>query len=224
MTADLTIPPPTDDSVSTRICIVRHGETDWNAERRVQGQIDIPLNPVGLNQAKAAARGLAGESFSALYSSDLLRARQTAQQLASRHGLPLRVDAALRERHYGILQALTAEEARICHPQASLRHAERDPDYAFEGGESLVAFARRVLDGFEALGRRHAGETLLVVTHGGVLDILYRHATGRTLQGKRDFAVPNAAFNWLERAAEGWRVLAWADRRHLEAALDELPG
>ena len=117
---------------------------------------------------------------------------------------------------------MTAEEARILHPQASLRHAAREPDYALEGGESLADFARRVLDGFETLARRHAGETLLVVTHGGVLDILYRHATSRSLQGKRDFAVPNAALNWLERDAAGWRVYLWADQRHLEMALDEL--
>ena len=207
---------------NTRLCLIRHGETDWNAERRVQGQMDIPLNPAGLLQARAAAHGIAGHEFSALYSSDLLRAHQTAEQLAQHHGLPLCIDIALRERHYGILQALTAEEARIRHPQASLRHAERDPEYAYDGGESLVDFARRVLDGFEALARRHIGETILVVTHGGVLDILYRHATGRRLQAKRDFVVPNAALNWLERHADGWRVLLWADRRHLEATLDEL--
>lgn len=206
----------------TLFCLVRHGETDWNAERRIQGQIDIPLNSTGLGQAEAAARGLAGESFAAIYSSDLLRARQTAAAAARVHGLPQCDEAALRERHYGILQSLTAEEARLRHPQASRQHAERNPDYAFEGGESLTAFAQRVLAGLETLRRRHAGETLLVVTHGGVLDILYRHATGRTLQGKRDFAVPNAALNWLERDADGWRVLLWADRRHLETALDEL--
>lgn len=210
--------------MKTHICLIRHGETDWNAERRVQGQIDIPLNATGRRQANAAAHGVAGHEFSALYSSDLLRAHQTAETMARSRRLPLRLEAALRERHYGILQALTAEEARVRHPQASQRHAERDPDYTFEGGENLVEFARRVMDGFEALVRRHAGETILVVTHGGVLDILYRHATGRTLQGKRDFAVPNAALNWLEHDAEGWRVLLWADRRHLEAALDELPG
>lgn len=210
--------------IKTRLCLIRHGETDWNAERRIQGQIDIPLNPAGQLQAIAAARGVAGQKFTALYSSDLLRAHQTAEQLAHHHGLPLRIDVALRERHYGILQSLTAEEAGIRHPLASQRHATRDPDYALESGESLADFARRVLDGLEVLGRRHAGESILVVTHGGVLDILYRHATGRTLQAKRDFAVPNAALNWLERDADGWRVLLWADRRHLEAALDELPG
>lgn len=211
-------------TMKTRFCLIRHGETDWNAERRIQGQIDIPLNPTGQLQASAAARGVAGQKFTALYSSDLLRAHQTAEPLAHPQRLRLHTDAALRERHYGILQSLTAEEARLRHPQASQRHAVRDLDYAFEGGESLTDFARRVMDGIEALVRRHPGETILVVTHGGVLDIIYRHATGRTLQTKRDFAVPNAALNWLERDADGWRVLLWADRRHLEAALDELPG
>ena len=96
-----------------RICLVRHGETAWNAERRLQGHIDIPLNPRGLSQAEATARSLAraGERFAALYSSDLQRARQTAEAVARAHGLAATHDARLRERHYGVLQGLTFDEA-----------------------------------------------------------------------------------------------------------------
>lgn len=210
--------------IRTRLCLVRHGETDWNAERRVQGQIDIPLNAKGWSQAAALARGLAAESFAALYSSDLQRAVQTAEATAGLHRLPIRSDPALRERHYGVLQSLTAAEAQVSHPQASLRHAERDPDYAFEDGESLVVFQQRIRACLEELFHRHAGETILVVTHGGVLDIAYRHATGRGLSSRRDFALPNAALNWLEGDSAGWRVLLWGDLSHLAQALDELPG
>lgn len=208
----------------TRLCLVRHGETDWNAQRRVQGQIDIPLNARGRTQAEALARGLVAERFTALYSSDLQRALQTAQPTASIHQLPIRSDPLLRERHFGVLQALTAEEAQARHPQARLKHVARDPEYALETGESLVAFERRICACLESLLRRHLGETILVVTHGGVLDIAYRRATGRELTSRRDFELPNAALNWLEGDGDSWRVLRWADASHLGPALDELAG
>jgi probable phosphoglycerate mutase len=210
--------------MKTRLCLIRHGETDWNAQRRVQGQIDIPLNAAGFAQAAAAARALSKEVFAAIYSSDLLRARQTAEPAARARGLPLHTDASLRERHFGILQELTVEEAQANYAYVSQRHATRDPHYDLDGGESLSAFARRTLDGLNVLASRHPGETILIVTHGGVLDIIYRHATGMELEAGRNFAVPNAALNWLERDMNAWRVLLWADRRHLEASLDELPG
>jgi len=208
----------------TRLCLIRHGETDWNAERRVQGQIDIPLNAKGRTQASSLARGLAAERFTAVYSSDLRRAMQTAEPSAGIHKLPIRADAALRERHFGVLQSLTAEEAQVCYPQASLRHAGRDPEYDYENGESLAAFEQRITQCLAELFRRHAGETILVVTHGGVLDIAYRQATGRPLTARRDFALPNAGLNWLEGDAGGWRVVVWADLSHIDQALDELPG
>ena len=224
MTNDGAELPPADESMRTRLCIVRHGETDWNAQRRVQGQIDIPLNAKGRTQAAALARSLASERFSAVYSSDLQRALQTAEPTASIQQLPIRRDPSLRERHFGVLQALTADEAQARHPQARLKHAARDPEYALESGESLAVFERRIGDCLEGLLRRHAGETILVVTHGGVLDIAYRRATGRILTSRRDFELPNAALNWLEGAADGWQVLRWADSSHLDQVLDELAG
>lgn len=210
--------------MKTRICMVRHGETDWNAQRRVQGQIDIPLNARGRSQAAAVARGLAGERFVALYSSDLQRAMQTAEPTALTQQLPIRPDPVLRERHFGILQSLTPEEARERHPQTSLRHSARDAEFDYEGGESLVSFEKRIRDGLVELFRRHAGETVLVVTHGGVLDIAYRQATGKPLSSRRDFGLPNGGLNWLEGDTFGWRVIRWADVSHLDVALDELPG
>jgi len=210
--------------MKTRLCLIRHGETAWNAERCVQGQIDIPLNARGLLQAEAVARGLAGEHFDALYGSDLQRAMQTAGPTATSHQLPIRSEATLRERHFGVLQSLTAEEARLRHPQASLRHLARDPDYDYENGESLKVFEHRIGACLRTLFRRHPGETILVVTHGGVLDIAYRQATGRPLTDRRDFALPNGGVNWLDGTADEWRVVVWADLSHIDRALDELPG
>lgn len=209
--------------MTTRICFVRHGETDWNAEKRIQGQIDIDLNETGRAQALAAAFGLAHHRFAAVYASDLARALQTAQAAAARLGLEVQVSAGLRERHYGIFQGLTAAEGALRHPQAHARYAVRDPAYDFETGESLAGFAERVAAGVDAMARRHAGQTLLAVTHGGVLDIIYRRATGRPLEASRDFAIPNAALNWFDIDAHGWRLVKWADRHHLERVLEQAP-
>lgn len=207
-----------------RLCLVRHGETAWNTERRLQGHIDIPLNDNGLAQAEATARSLHGAAFAALYSSDLQRARQTAAAITRHHGLDAAPDQRLRERHYGFFQGLTYEEAARRHPEFYRRFKARDPELAFpECGESLGTFAARVRAALNEIAARHAGDTVLVVTHGGVLDIAHRLATGKPLDSARDFAIPNAALNWIEHEAGHWRLLAWADERHLQAALDELP-
>lgn len=208
---------------TTRICFVRHGETDWNAERRIQGQIDIGLNVTGRAQAMAAAFGLAHHKFAAIYASDLLRAQQTAQAAATRLGLKVRLAPGLSERHYGLFQGLTAAEGEVKHPAAYAHYAARTPGYAFETGESLTGFAARVVAAVDDLAHRHAGQTLLAVTHGGVLDVIYRRATGRELSAPRDFTIPNAALNWFDIDAAGWRLVKWADRDHLERVLEQSP-
>ena len=207
-----------------RLCLVRHGETDWNAQRRIQGQIDIPLNEKGRVQAAATAAGLAGERFDAVYSSDLARAWQTAQPIAAALGLPLHAEPGLRERHYGRMQGLTAEEARVQFPALYAPYAARDPHYDLDGGESLDVFAARVAAALRELAQRHEGQSLVLVAHGGVLDVVYRHATGRCLRQPRDFPVPNAGLNWIEYRDSAWQVVAWADQAHLEATMDEVAG
>jgi probable phosphoglycerate mutase len=209
---------------STRFCLVRHGETDWNGEKRIQGQIDIDLNLRGVGQAKAVAEGLGGHAFAAVYSSDLRRAWHTARIAAAGLGLAVSPAPTLRERHFGVMQGVTAAEAREQLPHAHHHHQARTPDYDFDSGESLIAFAARVMCGLDALAERHRGQSLLAFTHGGVLDIAYRAATGRTLDAPRDFTLPNAALNWLERDDSGWHLISWADCRHLARALDEVPG
>lgn len=209
---------------STQLCIVRHGETDWNAEKRIQGQTDIPLNAAGRAQAAAAAAGLAGRRFDAIYSSDLARTWQTAQPIAAALGLHLNAAPGLRERHYGRMQGLTVEEARQRYPALHAVYVGRDPHHDLDGGESLTGFAGRIAAGLAGLAAAHAGQTLLLVAHGGVLDIAYRIATGRDLAGPRDFPIPNAALNWLEYRGATWRLVAWGEKAHLEAALDEVGG
>ena len=208
---------------ATLICLVRHGETAWNAEGRVQGQTDVPLNAVGTAQAGAVGAALAGERFAAIYSSDLTRVRQTAEPAAQRLGLAVRCDAALRERHYGMFETHTYAEVRERFPEDYARFRKKELDYDFRGGESLRLFNERALGCVRSLAVRHPGETILVFTHGGVLEMVYRHANALGLSAPREFGIPNAAINWVEVAGESWSVHQWAQCAHLESAIDDLP-
>lgn len=207
----------------TRLCIVRHGETDWNVDKRIQGHTDIHLNATGRAQALAMAFSAAHYSFQAIYSSDLSRAMETAGSLADRLGHEVRPTPKLRERHYGLFQGLTAAEAMQRYPVAHARYIARDPDYDFETGEDMHAFAGRVMDGFQWIIRHHDGQSVLVSSHSGVLDILYRRTTGRPLSTPRDFEIPNCALNWFHVDAHGWHLERWADRHHLAHVLVEAP-
>lgn len=208
--------------MATRLCIVRHGETAWNAEHRVQGQLDVALNDTGRAQAQAVAQALADDRFAAIYSSDLSRARQTAEPVARLLSMRMLVEPGLRERHYGIFERLTYAEVKVRYPEDYARFERRDPEYDFQTGEALRAFSERAVRCVRALAGRHPGESILLVTHGGVLDKLYRFITGLPLSAPRDFAIPNCAINRIE-ASSSWKILSWADVSHLESALDDLP-
>ena len=207
----------------TRICFVRHGETDWNVEKRIQGQLDLPLNEVGRAQALAMAFNAAHVSFRTVYSSDLARAEETARALALREGLEVKLLPQLRERNYGIFQGITAAEGALRYPEAHAHYMARDPGYDFETGESLLRFAARVAEAVDWMVRHHSGQTIAAVSHAGVLDILYRKATGRPLHTPRDFVIPNCALNWFHFDGQGWHLETWADRHHLEKVLVETP-
>jgi probable phosphoglycerate mutase len=144
----------------TTLLLVRHAETDWNAERRWQGHADVPLNARGLEQAQMLAQQLAGQPVDAIYASDLSRARDTAAAVGARLGVDVVVDPDLREIDVGPIEGLTAEEAR-----------------GFEGwhGEPKEAHAERVLRAVRRIAERHPGERVLVVTHGGSLRRVHEH-------------------------------------------------
>lgn len=210
---------------TTRICLVRHGETTWNAEKRIQGQIDVGLNGTGLSQAEAAARWLSGLSVAALYTSDLLRTRQTAERIAVSLGLVPILRPEFRERRYGQFQGMTYDEARALYPADYLAFERRDPDFVIpEGGESLQQLSARVSNGLQRVATDHPGETVVVVTHGGVLDIVNRLVRGNPLRKARDFLIPNAGINWVRVRNGGWTLEAWGVTEHLAMfGLDELP-
>ena len=208
-----------------KIYIVRHGETAWNAEKRIQGQIDIGLNPAGLAQADAAGKWLAGLPVAAVYSSDLLRARQTAERIAALPGLALRLVPAVRERRYGVFEGLTYSEAKTRHPAHYHAFEMRVPDFSLpEGGESLHQLFERVTLCLREIASRHPDETVVLVTHGGVLDIINRFVRGNPLDRPRDYLIPNAGINCISCNGGVWGLESWAETVHLETvSRDELP-
>ena len=208
---------------STRLIAIRHGETAWNRETRIQGQMDIALNETGLAQARAVAGALAGESVDAVYSSDLMRARQTAEAICAVTGAALRLDAGLRERAFGVFEGLTwADIAARC-PAQSRRWRSRDLTFAAEGGgETLTALYARCIGAIEAIAAAHPGQTVVVVAHGGVMDCLYRAGTRLPLDAPRSWTLGNAAINRLLYTAQGFSLIGWNDDFHLAPlTLDE---
>lgn len=201
---------------ATRIIAIRHGETAWNVDTRIQGQLDIPLNATGRWQASRVAQALAGEPIAAVYASDLLRAWDTALSVGNAAGLPVVTHEGLRERGFGIFQGRTYAEVEQLWPDLALRWRKRDPDFAPEGGESLVQFRERVTATAHALAERHPGEQIVMVGHGGVMDVLYRAATGQSLQAPRTWELGNAAINRLLWTREGLTLVGWSDTLHLD--------
>ena len=210
---------------TTRFCLVRHGETDWNVERRLQGHTDIHLNAHGEKQAKQMAQALKAIDlqFDILYTSDLQRAAKTAQAIEELYGTHAIVDSSLRERHLGALQGLTTSEAPQREPDLWGIHLTRDLENDLRGGESIKQFAQRIQRALENILLQHSGKTILIVSHGGALDMMYRLASQQALEAEKAVAVPNASLNWISHNGETWKVDRWADTRHLESlALDNL--
>lgn len=206
---------------TTKLCLIRHGETTWNAERRLQGHTDIPLNTKGIQQARQMAQALKNTklSFDALYTSDLKRAADTANAIVELFGVEARVDSALRERHFGALQGLTIQEAPLLQPTIWQAHIARDLEHELKGGESIHQFALRVQTILNKIQEQHTGQTILIVSHGGTLDMVYRIASKQALRTERVASVPNASLNWItHQKGVGWSVEKWADIRHLEGS------
>ncbi|MEJ8813624.1 histidine phosphatase family protein [Variovorax ureilyticus] len=207
---------------STRVIAVRHGETAWNVDTRIQGQLDIELNDTGLWQARRVAKALLEEPISAIYASDLARAWQTAKEIGELRGLEVATDPGLRERAFGHFEGRTFADIDEALPIQARRWRTRDPEFAPEGGESLLTFQERITSTAARIAARHPGELVLMVAHGGVMDVLYRAATRQGLQAPRTWALGNAAINRLLWTPQGFTLVGWADTRHLsDDVLDE---
>jgi probable phosphoglycerate mutase len=205
----------------TTLIVIRHGETAWNREKRMQGITDTPLSEVGRAQAQALGRRLAGHEFTALYASDLSRAWDTALAIAEHTKREAVADRRLRERRFGIFEGLTAGEIQERFPEEHARFASRDPDYEVPGGESAREFTDRCLGCLSEIADRHRGANVVVVTHGLVLDALYRAAHGLAHGAPQPVPLINASLNLFGYGAGAWRLLLWGDVSHLEPASRE---
>jgi 2,3-bisphosphoglycerate-dependent phosphoglycerate mutase len=206
----------------TRVIAVRHGETAWNVGARIQGQLDVGLNDTGREQARRLAHALEGEGLHAVYASDLARAHDTARAVAERARVPLHADVGLRERGFGVFEGLTWAEIKRDHYAASRRWRARDADFGPQGGEPLGAFFARAVEAVAAIARRHRGQHIAVVTHGGVLDALYRAAARVALEVPRTWQLGNASINRLLHGKSGFALVGWSDTSHLDdPALEE---
>ena len=211
----------------TEILLIRHGETDWNAEKRLQGHLDIGLNAEGLRQARALGRALLHESLDAIYASDLQRAKQTAQAIATPRGMTVQIDLALRERCYGAFEGLRHAEISERYPQEFAAWRAREMDARYPDGknvaETLREFSTRVLNAITGIALNSSHKKIVIVTHGGVLECIYREVKGIGYGSPRDFDVLNASINRLVWNRDCLQVIQWSDVTHLvNTALDEI--
>lgn len=207
---------------ATRVIAVRHGETAWNAETRLQGQLDIPLNARGREQARRVGMALLHDQPDVIVSSDLARARETAEAIAHSAGLPLTTDVGLRERCFGIFEGHTYAEVEQRWPEQALRWRQRDPAWGPEAGETLQGFFDRSVACATRLAAAHPGQTVVLVAHGGVLDCLYRAASRIALNAPRTWELGNTSVNRLLYTGEGFTLIGWGDLHHLDdGSLDE---
>ena len=200
----------------TRVLAIRHGETDWNVDGRIQGQLDVPLNEMGRWQVHRLALAVADEGLAAIYSSDLLRAYETAQAVARGSGQPIATDPGLRERGFGEFEGLSYAEINRRWPDLGERWRRRDPEFAAPGGETLNQFYARSTTTAARLAALHPGEAIALVAHGGVMDCLYRAASRIALDAPRSWQLGNASINRLLYTPEGFTLVGWSDNWHLD--------
>jgi 2,3-bisphosphoglycerate-dependent phosphoglycerate mutase len=204
---------------ATRILAIRHGETAWNVDTRIQGHLDIPLNETGLQQARHLGRTLAArDTLDAIYASDLSRAHTTASAIAQAVGQSVTAHTGLRERHFGEFQGRTFAEIEAELPDHAWHWRKRTPDWVPPGGgESLLMLRERIVGTVNELAARHPGQQIVLVAHGGVMDILYRAATRLDLQAPRTWPLTNTAVNRLLWTPQGLSLVGWGDTSHLDS-------
>lgn len=200
----------------THLILIRHGETFWNAEGRLQGQSDSPLTPRGVAQAQAIARRLQHEAFSALYASHLQRVLDTAAPIAATSGHPVQVDPRLQERAYGIFEGLTHAEASVQHAAVYQEYQTNlSPDFAIPQAESTSQMLARGLTVFTELAECHPGERIVIVSHGSFLRVMLSHMLGIPLDIKQRFRLANGSLSEATWRAGEWNVLTLGEVYHL---------
>ncbi|MFJ3056028.1 histidine phosphatase family protein [Herbaspirillum sp. NPDC087042] len=211
----------------TDILLIRHGETDWNVDKRLQGHIDIPLNEAGQRQVRALGEALAGEGIDAIFASDLQRAHATAQAVAEVAGLAVQTDAGLRERCYGAFEGLRHVDIEARYPEAYRVWKAREPDARYPAGERIAEtmreFYERSVQAVERVLALGKYRKVAIVTHGGVLECLHHWASDSHFTQPRSFDIFNASVNRLQWDGQRVRIRSWGEIGHLDReTLDEV--
>ncbi len=205
---------------TTEVLIIRHGQTEWNVAKRLQGHSDIPLNEKGIGQALALAETLRDEKLEAVFSSDLQRARKTAEEIARWHNLPVQVDPAFRERSYGAFEGLSRDEIKTRYPQSHAAWYAADPDHVFPPGErtaeSIRAFHNRAIAAIHRIAQPHAGKRIVLIAHFGIIESAYRVAHDMPLEVRTRVPVLNTSINRFLVREKQISLLEWGDDGHLE--------
>ena len=206
--------------MTTTFIIIRHGETYWNREHRIQGHLDSDLTPEGIAQAAACALRLKGETIEAVVASDLGRVRHTTDILTKGLALPIHFQPSLRERSFGIGEGMTYAEMEAAYPQMFSTTGLVDAEFTLPEGESRNVFHQRVRSAIEQLAIAHAGNRVLIVTHGGVLGVIYRWLNNLPV-GALKIAIPNVGYNRISTAQGNWKIDVWGDTGHLDTGTFE---
>ena len=198
----------------TEIILIRHGETEWNAQQRMQGHSNSELSAVGREQIQALGRWMKNESFDHIYSSDSLRARQTAEAITQHSGHTLQIDQRLREKNLGVFEGLTSEEAKERFPEVYRLFKTAGANYVIDKGESTQQLLDRALQFLEEIRLKHPEKRVVLVSHGGIVRVLIKHTLGLSVCSPTRFMIKNTGIFrlvWKEK----WLVTQMGGVLHL---------
>ena len=199
----------------TEIILIRHGETEWNSQQRMQGHSNSDLSSVGQAQIQALGQWMKNVPFDLIYSSDSLRAKQTAESITQFSGHELQFDQRLREKNLGVFEGLTSEEARERHPEVFRLFKTAGSKYVIDEGESTQQLQDRALEIVDEIRIKHPEEHVLLVTHGGFIRVVMKHSLGLSLETPTRFLIRNTGvfrLVWEDK----WIVSQMGGVSHLE--------
>ena len=207
-----------------RIIFVRHGQTSWNLQGKIQGQKNIPLDNLGMVQAKLLCSRLKEEEIDIIFSSPLARAFSTAIPLSNSHKIGLITTNLLSERNFGVLEGFKPKDINVNLKKKIILEKTKNPAFRPNKGESLNDLQKRILDFFQFLDCLSNSLSVLCVTHGGILELIYRKAMNKPLNTPRNWIIPNTAINVFEYSYNHLLLKSWADTSHLKtlSSVDEI--
>ncbi|WP_319481694.1 histidine phosphatase family protein [uncultured Draconibacterium sp.] len=201
--------------MATEITIIRHGETMWNVQKRIQGQRNSKLSENGITQAELVAKALAKREFDVLLSSDLERAVETAKIINKQLVLPHKYNANLRERSFGIFEGKNFAEIEEKYPEEFRRYKERNPEFVVPGGESIQQMYKRVTSEIESIARNFKDQKVLIVSHGLVLEMMMYRTFSLKLDEPRAFSINNSSISSFYIDSDNWFLKEWGVIEHL---------